>query len=286
MSGSASGSDSLGRLADEILERYRRGERPTPTEYAERHPDLAEQIRELFPALVLLEDVRPGPPAALVVGALVSLLFAFQANRNAAGEKQAKEEAMREVEKLCGQRPEGGRRRQPVRRPAVAGPAAARGARPGGGRADAPTAAGLLLPLRPPAAHAPLSADRAESRYGGCGSFPWGCRVPAQRRKIMAGNVMNRPGAATKEHELAAAVGHLGDKARDAGAAVAEKAHEAWDSTTRGVSHAASYTADQAEDLLQSTINCMRRYPVATFFVGLGLGIFLVQAFLLNDRRG
>jgi serine/threonine protein kinase len=67
MSGSASGADRLGQLADEFLERWRRGERPALTEYAARHPDLAGQIRELFPALVLLEDVRPGPPT--VVGA-------------------------------------------------------------------------------------------------------------------------------------------------------------------------------------------------------------------------
>jgi serine/threonine-protein kinase len=64
MSGSVSGADPLGRLADEFLERYRRGERPALTEYAARHPELADRIRELFPALLLMEDVRPGPPAA------------------------------------------------------------------------------------------------------------------------------------------------------------------------------------------------------------------------------
>jgi serine/threonine protein kinase/Tfp pilus assembly protein PilF len=61
MSSSASGPDRLGQLADEYLERYRRGERPALTEYAARHPELAEQIRELFPALVVMEDVRPEP---------------------------------------------------------------------------------------------------------------------------------------------------------------------------------------------------------------------------------
>jgi WD40 repeat protein len=68
MSTSASGADPLGRLADEFLERRRRGERPTLTEYAARHPELAKQIRELFPALVLMEEVRPEPlpgPGAL-----------------------------------------------------------------------------------------------------------------------------------------------------------------------------------------------------------------------------
>ena len=51
--------DPLGGLADEFLERYRRGERPALSEYARRHPDLAERIEDLFPALVMLEEVRP-----------------------------------------------------------------------------------------------------------------------------------------------------------------------------------------------------------------------------------
>jgi serine/threonine protein kinase/Flp pilus assembly protein TadD len=64
MSTSGSGADPLGQLADEFLQRQRRGERPTLTEYTARHPELAQQIRELFPALLLLEDVRPDPQAA------------------------------------------------------------------------------------------------------------------------------------------------------------------------------------------------------------------------------
>jgi serine/threonine protein kinase/WD40 repeat protein len=47
------------RLADEYLERRRRGERPTPQEYAERWPEHAEEILELFPALELLERLKP-----------------------------------------------------------------------------------------------------------------------------------------------------------------------------------------------------------------------------------
>jgi WD40 repeat protein/serine/threonine protein kinase len=70
MSGSVSGPDLLSQLAEEYLERYRRGERPAPTEYAARHPELADQIRELFPALVLMEDVRPGPQT--LVGAAIA----------------------------------------------------------------------------------------------------------------------------------------------------------------------------------------------------------------------
>jgi serine/threonine-protein kinase len=60
MSGSASDADPLARLADEFLERYRRGERPAVSDYTAAHPDLAERIRELFSALLMMEEVRPG----------------------------------------------------------------------------------------------------------------------------------------------------------------------------------------------------------------------------------
>jgi WD40 repeat protein/serine/threonine protein kinase len=48
--------DPLEQLADEFLARYRRGEHPSLTEYAEAHPELAGAIRDLFPALVMIEE--------------------------------------------------------------------------------------------------------------------------------------------------------------------------------------------------------------------------------------
>jgi serine/threonine protein kinase/WD40 repeat protein len=48
--------DPVEELAEEFLARYRRGEHPALTEYAERHPELADEIRDLFPALLLLEE--------------------------------------------------------------------------------------------------------------------------------------------------------------------------------------------------------------------------------------
>ena len=44
-------------LADEFLERRRRGEDVSPEEYAARHPALAGEIREHFPTLLMTEDV-------------------------------------------------------------------------------------------------------------------------------------------------------------------------------------------------------------------------------------
>src|SRR6516164_3777059 len=49
----------LERLAEDFVERHRRGERPALSEYADRHPDLAADIRDLFPALVRIERLKP-----------------------------------------------------------------------------------------------------------------------------------------------------------------------------------------------------------------------------------
>ena len=43
-------------LAESFLERFRAGYRPSIEEYAARHPELADQIRELLPALVMVEQ--------------------------------------------------------------------------------------------------------------------------------------------------------------------------------------------------------------------------------------
>ncbi len=45
-------------LAGEFIERRRRGERATVEEYAERYPDLAEEIRDLFPAVIAMERLN------------------------------------------------------------------------------------------------------------------------------------------------------------------------------------------------------------------------------------
>jgi serine/threonine protein kinase/WD40 repeat protein/tetratricopeptide (TPR) repeat protein len=49
----------IDELAEEFAERYRRGERPPLSEYIRKHPELAEEIREVFPALVMMEQLKP-----------------------------------------------------------------------------------------------------------------------------------------------------------------------------------------------------------------------------------
>src|SRR6516225_7750276 len=63
-------------LAEEFSARFRRGERPSLQEYIDRCPDLADEIRELFPALVEVERVkedRPAQPGAAQAAGLPSL---------------------------------------------------------------------------------------------------------------------------------------------------------------------------------------------------------------------
>ena len=43
-------------VAASFLARFRAGERPSVAEYIARHPELADQIRELLPALVMVEE--------------------------------------------------------------------------------------------------------------------------------------------------------------------------------------------------------------------------------------
>ena len=51
--------ETVEQLAEEFAERYRRGERPPLSEYTARFPEHAEQIRDLFPALVMMEQIAP-----------------------------------------------------------------------------------------------------------------------------------------------------------------------------------------------------------------------------------
>jgi serine/threonine protein kinase/WD40 repeat protein len=60
MPDSLSGSDLLNELAHDFAERYRRGERPALHDYTDRYPDLAGEIRELFPTLVMMEQFGSG----------------------------------------------------------------------------------------------------------------------------------------------------------------------------------------------------------------------------------
>src|SRR5262245_42681006 len=51
--------DPVEKLAEEFAERLRRCERPSIEDYVAAQPDCADQIRQLFPTLVLMEELGP-----------------------------------------------------------------------------------------------------------------------------------------------------------------------------------------------------------------------------------
>jgi WD40 repeat protein len=70
MSNSSDQRNPVELLAEEFLERKRRGEHPTLREYLERHPELADEIRDLFPALLMMEDL--GDSSGATTGSLAA----------------------------------------------------------------------------------------------------------------------------------------------------------------------------------------------------------------------
>jgi eukaryotic-like serine/threonine-protein kinase len=82
MDSSSPGRDEVEKLAEEFVARYRRGEQPTPTEYAGRYPEHAERIRDLFPALLMMEQIAPeyesGPAPVAPTGAPLERLGDFR----------------------------------------------------------------------------------------------------------------------------------------------------------------------------------------------------------------
>jgi serine/threonine protein kinase len=72
----STGDDLLAELADDCLGRHRVGERPGFEEYCFRHPELAGRIRDLFPAMLAMEQPGLGVPIDLAppaerVGAVI-----------------------------------------------------------------------------------------------------------------------------------------------------------------------------------------------------------------------
>src|SRR5688572_28784191 len=57
MASSESRSERVLELAEEFLNRYRKGERPRLREYINRHPELAAEIEEVFPAMAMMENI-------------------------------------------------------------------------------------------------------------------------------------------------------------------------------------------------------------------------------------
>ena len=63
MPSSSADRNPVEQLAEEFADRLRRGERPSLSEYIEKYPQHADEIRDVFPALVMMEQFKPGSEA-------------------------------------------------------------------------------------------------------------------------------------------------------------------------------------------------------------------------------
>src|SRR6516162_9160777 len=51
-------ADPFGQIADEFVEAFRQGQRPSVEEFARRYPEHADDIRDMLPALALMEQSK------------------------------------------------------------------------------------------------------------------------------------------------------------------------------------------------------------------------------------
>ena len=61
---SGAAEERVAEVVDAFMERVRQGERPAVEEYARRHPEVADLLRQVLPALQLLRDDEASPPPA------------------------------------------------------------------------------------------------------------------------------------------------------------------------------------------------------------------------------
>jgi tetratricopeptide (TPR) repeat protein len=92
MTESARSEDRFSALADEFIQHKRLGQNPSIESYAAAHPDLADEIRLAFPALLMIDDLKPssGDPtgdfdaaSVVVLGAKLERLGDFRVLREA-----------------------------------------------------------------------------------------------------------------------------------------------------------------------------------------------------------
>ncbi len=60
MTDTATSEERFSALADDFVERHRLGQQPSIEGYASAHPELAAEIRRAFPALMMMEEFKPG----------------------------------------------------------------------------------------------------------------------------------------------------------------------------------------------------------------------------------
>src|SRR5438132_6640801 len=86
-------------------------------------------------------------------------------------------------------------------------------------------------------------------------------------------------GQGSRQQETAGGVlGTVKETAQNLASSAASTAENAWEATREMAGNVGSTVANAAEDAWDSVTSCMRRYPLATFACGVGLGMLLALA--------
>jgi hypothetical protein len=99
----------------------------------------------------------------------------------------------------------------------------------------------------------------------------------------MAGTVKEK--ARDLASGAAEVAGQVRDKAQEWGSSLASGAERAWDTTRRQTREWASQAADTAGDAWEGFGNVIRRYPVASLLVAVGIGFVLGGGLAASTRR-
>jgi hypothetical protein len=86
-----------------------------------------------------------------------------------------------------------------------------------------------------------------------------------------------------KEGSSGDVLGGVQDRAKQLASAVATTAEQTWDRTKNRLGDVTGKVGTTVEDLWATMIGCMRRYPLAVFFTGIGLGVVISE--LMSRRR-
>ncbi len=86
-------------------------------------------------------------------------------------------------------------------------------------------------------------------------------------------------GAGTRTAEPEGVIGTVTEKASEIASSAASMAGDAWEATRHGAQQAASAVATTAGDAYDDVADFLRRYPMATLCLGLGVGFLFGCAF-------
>jgi hypothetical protein len=89
----------------------------------------------------------------------------------------------------------------------------------------------------------------------------------------------------TGRTEQGSTMGAVKEKAQEWGQSVASGAQQAWDATQRQTREWASNVAETAENAWEGMGNTIRRYPVASLLIALGVGFILGGGLGMTARR-